>query len=223
MAPKYPKIFGSFSLLILSGHVHRRHIAGYELIQQISGGIFSSVFRVFNIEKHQMTACTTILRSRLPRRNATPYEAEPIDVWGIGIILFTLLPSNPSSPIHFNKLFKLSFPYDTPWDKFTAQLSEFCQYIMGEIFDEPPWNRLETEAHVSTTIPECKGAIFQIFAYSSVNYVVQVMEKGQTSFSIPAGVKTQISNVVRPKVMSFFVKCATESSQISLELHTAVI
>ncbi|KIK42204.1 hypothetical protein CY34DRAFT_805181 [Suillus luteus UH-Slu-Lm8-n1] len=83
MAPKYPEILG------------------YELIQQMGGGIFSSVFRVFNREKHQMTACTMILRSRLPRRNTTPYEAEPINVWGIGIILFTLRPSNPSSSQSF--------------------------------------------------------------------------------------------------------------------------
>jgi serine/threonine-protein kinase Chk1 len=49
-------------------------------------------------------------------------------------------------PNHFHKRFKLTFLPDTPWDQSTAQSSEFCQYITGEIFDEPPWNRLETEA-----------------------------------------------------------------------------
>jgi serine/threonine-protein kinase Chk1 len=49
-------------------------------------------------------------------------------------------------PTYFHKFFKLTFLPDTPWDQSTAQSSEFCQYITGEIFTEPPWNRLETEA-----------------------------------------------------------------------------
>jgi serine/threonine-protein kinase Chk1 len=59
MAPKYPKILGTFCLS--SGQVHRCDmIAGYELIQQIGGGSFSSVFRAVNIENHQVAACKAI-------------------------------------------------------------------------------------------------------------------------------------------------------------------
>jgi hypothetical protein len=49
-------------------------------------------------------------------------------------------------PNHFHKFFKLMFLSDTPWDRSTAQSLEFYQYTTGEIFNEPPWNRLETQA-----------------------------------------------------------------------------
>ncbi|KAJ3550876.1 hypothetical protein NM688_g4979 [Phlebia brevispora] len=53
-----------------------------------------------------------------------PYEAEPIDVWGIGVILFTLLSGN------------------TPWDEPTEHTYEYQRYLSGECFDDDPWNRL---------------------------------------------------------------------------------
>lgn len=49
-------------------------------------------------------------------------------------------------PNQFHKFFKLIFLSDTPWDRSTAQSLEFYQYTTGEIFNEPPWNRLETQA-----------------------------------------------------------------------------
>ncbi|KIM75310.1 hypothetical protein PILCRDRAFT_827411 [Piloderma croceum F 1598] len=54
----------------------------------------------------------------------SPYQAEPIDVWGIGVILFTLLAGN------------------TPWDEPTQHSPEYSRYLSGEIFAEAPWNRL---------------------------------------------------------------------------------
>ncbi|KAF9445891.1 CAMK/CAMKL/CHK1 protein kinase [Macrolepiota fuliginosa MF-IS2] len=57
-----------------------------------------------------------------------PYQAEPIDVWGIGVILFTLLLGN------------------TPWDEPTIHSPEFCKYASGSIFSEQPWFRLSTSA-----------------------------------------------------------------------------
>lgn len=56
------------------------------------------------------------------------YQAEPIDVWGMGIILFTLLAGN------------------TPWDEPTTRSPEFCRYVSGEILREDPWNRLGQNA-----------------------------------------------------------------------------
>ncbi|KAL4064782.1 kinase-like domain-containing protein [Scleroderma yunnanense] len=57
-----------------------------------------------------------------------PYQAEPIDAWGMGIILFTLLAGN------------------TPWDEPTERSPEFCRYLSGEIFQEDSWNRLGRNA-----------------------------------------------------------------------------
>ncbi|KAF8148644.1 CAMK/CAMKL/CHK1 protein kinase [Crassisporium funariophilum] len=57
-----------------------------------------------------------------------PYYAEPIDVWGVGVILFTLLVGN------------------TPWDEPTAKSPEFCRYVSGSIFREAPWNKISQEA-----------------------------------------------------------------------------
>lgn len=81
----------------------------------------------------------------------TPFEAEPVDVWGIGVILFTLLAGN------------------TPWDRSTAQSPEFCRYISGEIFNEAPWNRLGEKAlslicGLLTIEPEKRMTLAEVFA-----------------------------------------------------------
>ncbi|TFY73067.1 hypothetical protein EWM64_g10945 [Hericium alpestre] len=49
------------------------------------------------------------------------YQAEPVDVWGIGIILFTMLIGN------------------TPWDEPTHRSYEYQRYLSKEIFDDDPW------------------------------------------------------------------------------------
>ncbi|KAF5347594.1 hypothetical protein D9756_010702 [Leucocoprinus leucothites] len=54
----------------------------------------------------------------------SPYQAQPVDVWGIGVILFTMLLGN------------------TPWDEPTVHSPEFCRYVSGTIFSEQPWRRL---------------------------------------------------------------------------------
>lgn len=95
----------------------------------------------------------------------TPYEAEPIDVWGIGIILFTLLAGN------------------TPWDQSTAQSSEFCQYITGEIFNQPPWNRLKADAlslicGLLTVEPERRMTLAEVFAHPWCIKPSQIAEQG---------------------------------------------
>ncbi|KAJ3516678.1 hypothetical protein NMY22_g14148 [Coprinellus aureogranulatus] len=56
------------------------------------------------------------------------YEAEPVDVWGCGVILFTMLVGN------------------TPWDEPTMHSSEFVSYVNGTIFTHHPWCRLSSTA-----------------------------------------------------------------------------
>ncbi|KAF4622994.1 hypothetical protein D9613_001342 [Agrocybe pediades] len=57
-----------------------------------------------------------------------PYEAEPIDVWGVGIILYALLAGY------------------TPWDEPTAKSEEFSSYVNGEAFGCEPWTNFSARA-----------------------------------------------------------------------------
>ncbi|KAG8805927.1 Chk1 protein kinase [Serendipita sp. 400] len=50
------------------------------------------------------------------------YDAPPIDVWGAGIILFTLLLGT------------------TPWDEATVSSPEFMAYVNGSIWTHHPWS-----------------------------------------------------------------------------------
>ncbi|OCH91749.1 Pkinase-domain-containing protein [Obba rivulosa] len=56
-----------------------------------------------------------------------PYEAEPIDVWGCGVILFTLCAGN------------------TPWDQPTKRSNEYVRYLSGKCFNEDPWTRFSED------------------------------------------------------------------------------
>ncbi|CAE6441063.1 unnamed protein product [Rhizoctonia solani] len=85
-----------------------------------------------------------------------PYAAEPVDVWGTGVILFTLLVGN------------------TPWDEPTANSPEFVSYAKGEIFQYEPWNRIETEAlaflkTILTITPKKRATIAQIKSHPWFN------------------------------------------------------
>jgi len=69
------------------------------------------------------------------------YNAEPIDVWGIGVILFTLMAGSGCYKC-LKKIVCLTFIADTPWDEPTINSPEFVRYVNGTIFSEPPWNRI---------------------------------------------------------------------------------
>ncbi|TXT07402.1 hypothetical protein VHUM_03122 [Vanrija humicola] len=56
------------------------------------------------------------------------YDAEPVDVWGMGVVLFTMLVGN------------------TPWDEPSRNSPEFTAYLSGEIWQMAPWNRIQGQA-----------------------------------------------------------------------------
>ncbi|KAG6834889.1 hypothetical protein H0H93_006615, partial [Arthromyces matolae] len=57
-----------------------------------------------------------------------PYDAEAIDAWGIGVILYAMLAGN------------------TPWDEPTSRSPEFTRYVAGTIYEEKPWSKFSAEA-----------------------------------------------------------------------------
>ncbi|WWC65887.1 uncharacterized protein I303_108509 [Kwoniella dejecticola CBS 10117] len=56
------------------------------------------------------------------------YAAEPVDIWGMGVVLYTLLVGN------------------TPWDEPSDASPEFCAYKTGELLQYPPWDRITGQA-----------------------------------------------------------------------------
>ena len=76
-----------------------------------------------------------------------PYQAEPVDVWGMGVILFTLLAGSTYDhrvrPV--NESLRHLQP-DTPWDEPTKRSPEFRRYLSGEFVIDAPWNRIDRTA-----------------------------------------------------------------------------
>ncbi|KAK7453394.1 Chk1 protein kinase [Stygiomarasmius scandens] len=97
---------------------------------KISDFGLSSVYKLKESRKTRMLTerCGSLPYVAPELAGSEPYAAEPIDVWGIGVILFTLLAGN------------------TPWDEPTSKSPEWNAYIKGEIFDEDPWNRFDRDA-----------------------------------------------------------------------------
>lgn len=60
--------------------------------------------------------------------STSPYEAEPVDIWGLGIILYTLLSGN------------------TPWDQADNNAPEYVAYLEGAIFNHAPWKNFDRDA-----------------------------------------------------------------------------
>ncbi|KIJ59380.1 hypothetical protein HYDPIDRAFT_118600 [Hydnomerulius pinastri MD-312] len=112
--------------------VCHRDLKPENLLLDAAGTLKISDFGLSAVYKLKETGKTRFLSERCgslpyiaPELNdGAPYEAEPIDAWGMGVILFTLLAGN------------------TPWDEPSDRSPEFCRYLSGEIFNEAPWNRL---------------------------------------------------------------------------------
>ena len=87
--------------------------------------------------------------------NEQPYNAEPVDVWGCGVILFTLLVGSACFPFFVPLLCSRGYEQftdddeqttDTPWDEPTIRSPEFVAYVNGTIFKEDPWRRIGEQA-----------------------------------------------------------------------------
>ncbi|KAF5334270.1 hypothetical protein D9758_015541 [Tetrapyrgos nigripes] len=121
---------------IHSEGVCHRDLKPENLLLDAAGTLKVSDFGLSSVYKLKDSGKTRMLTERCgslpyvaPELNGDqPYAAEPIDVWGIGVILFTMLAGN------------------TPWDEPTSRSPEWNAYIAGEIFDEAPWNRFNPEA-----------------------------------------------------------------------------
>ncbi|GFZ49680.1 Checkpoint kinase 1 [Saitozyma sp. JCM 24511] len=56
------------------------------------------------------------------------YAAEPVDIWGMGVVLYTLLVGN------------------TPWDEPSENSPEFNAFLTGELLNYDPWTRIRGQA-----------------------------------------------------------------------------
>ncbi|TDL20604.1 CAMK/CAMKL/CHK1 protein kinase [Rickenella mellea] len=116
--------------------VCHRDLKPENLLLDIAGRLKISDFGLCSVFRHKESGKIRMLTERCgslpyvaPELNSNdPYHAEPVDVWGAGVILFTLLAGN------------------TPWDEPTANSPEFCRYANGTIFQEAPWNRINKQA-----------------------------------------------------------------------------
>ncbi|KAJ7092301.1 kinase-like domain-containing protein [Mycena belliarum] len=114
--------------------VCHRDLKPENILLDIAGTLKISDFGLSSVFKLKETDRTRALTERCgslpmwPRSSQSaqlnsdqPYEAEPIDLWGIGVILYTLLAGN------------------TPWDEPTQNSPESARYLSGAIFHERPW------------------------------------------------------------------------------------
>ncbi|KAJ7440769.1 kinase-like domain-containing protein [Mycena galericulata] len=116
--------------------VCHRDLKPENILLDVAGTLKISDFGLSSVFKLKETGRTRTLTERCgslpyvaPELNSDrPYEAEPIDVWGVGVILYTLLAGN------------------TPWDEPTQNSPEFMRYLSGEIFQEQPWCRFSSDA-----------------------------------------------------------------------------
>ncbi|KAF8319425.1 CAMK/CAMKL/CHK1 protein kinase [Clavulina sp. PMI_390] len=89
----------------------------------------SSVYKHKGQERRLSERCGS-LPYVAPEVNNTrdKYRGEPIDVWGAGVILFTLLVGN------------------TPWDEPSTNSPEYMAFLSGNILHVAPWDRIRGHA-----------------------------------------------------------------------------
>ncbi|KAI0260770.1 kinase-like domain-containing protein [Gloeopeniophorella convolvens] len=121
---------------IHSEGVCHRDLKPENLLLDAAGTLKISDFGLCSVYKLKDSGRTRTLSERCgslpyvaPELNSDkPYAAEPIDVWGIGVILFTMIVGN------------------TPWDEPTSRSYEFSRYASGAFIDDPPWDQIPAPA-----------------------------------------------------------------------------
>lgn len=122
-----------------------------------SGDLKISDFGLCAVYKHQgQTRQLTGRVGSLPYvapelGGATAYDAEPVDVWGAGVVLFTLLAGSKSSVtlVNPNSLTPL---VDTPWDEPSDQSVEYEYYERRDengrrlLLSYAPWKDMDPTA-----------------------------------------------------------------------------
>ncbi|KAH7884179.1 kinase-like domain-containing protein [Phlebopus sp. FC_14] len=153
--------------------VCHRDLKPENLLLDAGGTLKISDFGLSAVYKLKETGKTRFLSERCgslpyiaPELNFdAPYQAEPVDVWGMGVILFTLLAGN------------------TPWDEPTERSPEFCRYLSGEIFNEDPWNRLQDSVlslicGLLTVEPEKRMTLADVYAHPWCTRPSQLASRG---------------------------------------------
>ncbi|KAI0300081.1 CAMK/CAMKL/CHK1 protein kinase [Multifurca ochricompacta] len=128
-----------YFLQLLSGltYIHtegvcHRDLKPENLLLNAAGTLKISDFGLCSVYKLKESGRTRMLSERCgslpyvaPELNSDmPYAAEPIDAWGVGVILFTMVVGN------------------TPWDEPTGRSYEFSRYVSGAFIDDAPWDRI---------------------------------------------------------------------------------
>ncbi|KAI0083554.1 CAMK/CAMKL/CHK1 protein kinase [Irpex rosettiformis] len=153
-----------------------RDLKPENILLDAAGTLKISDFGLSAVYKLKENGKTRLLNERCgsmpyvaPELNSNiPYEAEPIDVWGIGVILFTLLSGS------------------TPWDEPTQKSYEYQKYLTGELFNDDPWNRFGREAlELITGIlapdPSKRMTLPEIFRHSWMRRPSTVVTRGGLS------------------------------------------
>ncbi|ODN77535.1 hypothetical protein L202_04708 [Cryptococcus amylolentus CBS 6039] len=121
---------------IHSKGIAHRDLKPENLLLAANGNLKITDFGLCAVFRHQ--GKTRLLSGRVgslpyvaPEINGLPgtgYAAEPVDIWGMGVVLYTLLVGN------------------TPWDEPGDNSPEFCAYRTGELLNYDPWTRIRGQA-----------------------------------------------------------------------------
>ncbi|WWC92860.1 uncharacterized protein L201_007821 [Kwoniella dendrophila CBS 6074] len=122
-------------------HIHERGVAHRDLkpenlLLAANGNLKISDFGLCAVFKHKgkerllSGRCGSLpyVAPELGNPAGQGYHAEPVDIWGMGVVLYTLLVGN------------------TPWDEPSDASPEFCAYKTGELLQYDPWTRIRGQA-----------------------------------------------------------------------------